>query len=494
MPNEPGPESEPSPSPEPVDPGSGSEPTSAAPSPDLARAEPTKAFFVSMLTRDISLADAILDLVDNSLDGALRSGAPATGYQDFRVELTVSGEQFVIIDNCGGIPRDVAIEYAFKMGRDPADARDTAIETIGMYGIGMKRATFKIGTEISVQTKHGEDEYEVKIDAAWLTEPGWKPLPLLAVDPADALQSPGTRISVRALHAGVSAHFRADHFVDELRKALGDHFTLFLQRGFSIVLNERSVEPTKIEILADPGGPRPYYFEMEKNETQIRVAAGINPGIPLEDGDEDEDDSRFQDNRAVATAGWTIFCNDRAVLVGDKSRLTGWGDGVPLFHPQFSVITGIVEFRARDAKELPITTTKRALDTSSESWLIAKSIMRDALAVFVRHTNRWKNVARSQQSPHWQRARPHDLADVAHMMEEQKLTANRKFDGARYFDPTAVLPKPPAAQATNSRITFSRPKEQIRVVAQHLLDDANEKPSRVGEACFSRVLKEIERE
>ena len=37
---------------------------------DRAEASPTKQFFVSMLTRDINLADAILDLVDNCLDGA----------------------------------------------------------------------------------------------------------------------------------------------------------------------------------------------------------------------------------------------------------------------------------------------------------------------------------------------------------------------------------------------------------------------------------------
>lgn len=41
------------------------------PSTDTAQASPTKQFFVSMLTRDISLADAILDLLDNCLDGAM---------------------------------------------------------------------------------------------------------------------------------------------------------------------------------------------------------------------------------------------------------------------------------------------------------------------------------------------------------------------------------------------------------------------------------------
>ena len=42
------------------------------PSTDRAEASPTKQFFVSMLTRDINLADAILDLLDNCLDGALQ--------------------------------------------------------------------------------------------------------------------------------------------------------------------------------------------------------------------------------------------------------------------------------------------------------------------------------------------------------------------------------------------------------------------------------------
>jgi hypothetical protein len=36
----------------------------------LISAEPTKSFFVDMLTRDIALEQAILDLVDNSVDGA----------------------------------------------------------------------------------------------------------------------------------------------------------------------------------------------------------------------------------------------------------------------------------------------------------------------------------------------------------------------------------------------------------------------------------------
>src|SRR5207245_9350440 len=90
---------------------------------------------------------------------------------------------------------------------------------------------------------------------------------------------------------------------------------------------------------------------------------GRNAGKDL--GNDDADDAGFERDRASAPAGWTVLCNDRAVIVGDKSRLTGWGDGIPLYHPQFAIITGIIEFRSKRADKLPVTTTKRALDKSS---------------------------------------------------------------------------------------------------------------------------------
>ena len=42
---------------------------------EAVSAAPVKSFFVYMLTRDIRLEDAILDLLDNCVDGILRSKA-----------------------------------------------------------------------------------------------------------------------------------------------------------------------------------------------------------------------------------------------------------------------------------------------------------------------------------------------------------------------------------------------------------------------------------
>ena len=39
---------------------------------NIIEGSPTKQFFIDMITRDISIEDAIMDLIDNSIDGANR--------------------------------------------------------------------------------------------------------------------------------------------------------------------------------------------------------------------------------------------------------------------------------------------------------------------------------------------------------------------------------------------------------------------------------------
>src|SRR5258708_35528764 len=109
-------------------------------------AAPVKSFFVHMLTRDIRLEDAILDLLDHCVDGMLRSNVgKATDrkkgpYAGFWAEIEFTKDSFTISDNCGGIPWTLH-DYAFRMGRMPG-GRANAPGSVGVYGIGMKRALF----------------------------------------------------------------------------------------------------------------------------------------------------------------------------------------------------------------------------------------------------------------------------------------------------------------------------------------------------------------
>jgi len=459
------------------------------PSRDQAQASPTKQFFVSMLTRDISLADAILDLVDNCLDGALRlADGSDVDYAKHFVRIELANNHFSIEDNCGGIPREVAKNYAFKMGREPDDDRDSETETIGMYGVGMKRAIFKMGRDALVRTRYGKDTFEVPITSAWLDTKGWDPLPIL--DPTTAsekLPEPGTTIHVKELYEGVSRHFANEAFVNEVRTAISEHFTIFLQRGLKVELNGEPVKPVHVEVLVSKreDGPAPFIFQKTIDGVLVSITVGLNTSRPISD---DEDDAAFEERRSSTTAGWTVLCNDRAVIVGDKSRLTGWGDGIPMYHDQFIVITGIIEFRSKRAEKLPVTTTKRALDTSSNIWLESLVKMKEGMRIWISYTNQWKNHPRADQSSYWENARPMSLTKAIEAVAARSTA--KRIDGQVEYNPqkTKVLPLPPDRTPSSRRIVFSRPLQELRLVSKMLFDDFDEKPGIVGDRCFELQL------
>ena len=98
-----------------------------------ANAHPKKRFFIEMFTRDIPLSDCILDLIDNCFDGLARTGrlqmhtvsdtifskkdTVAQNKSDRpHIRLEFDREQFQIIDNCGGIDYQYALEDVFNFG------------------------------------------------------------------------------------------------------------------------------------------------------------------------------------------------------------------------------------------------------------------------------------------------------------------------------------------------------------------------------------------
>jgi hypothetical protein len=463
---------------------------------DTAQASPTKQFFVSMLTRDISLADAILDLLDNCLDGAMRlANGDDVDYAKHFVKIEIAKSHFSIADNCGGIPRDVAKNYAFKMGREPDDDRDSKTETIGMYGVGMKRAIFKMGRNALVRTRFVDDMFEVPITSQWLEAKNWDPLPINEpTESKERLDEPGTTINVTELYEGVSRHFANEAFENEVRTAIAEHFTMFIQRGLRVELNGKPVDSVLVEVLVsmDEKSPAPYIYQKTIDDVLVSITVGLNTGKSL--ADDGEDDAEFERDRSSATAGWTVLCNDRAVIVGDKSRLTGWGDGIPLYHPQFAIITGIIEFRSKRADKLPVTTTKRALDTSSNVWLESLVKMKEGMRIWITHTNKWKNHPRADQSSYWETAKPMSLSKAIQAVAKRSLS--KKVGDAIEFNPqkARVLPEPEHKKPSSQKIVFSRPAEEVRLVSKLLFDDPDEKPGIVGEKCFEMQLSKAKKQ
>ena len=129
----------------------------------IINAYPTKELFISILVRDVTLRDAISDLVDNSVDGALKL-RPDGNYEGLSVNIKLNAEEsyFKIEDNCGGLPVSVARDYAFRFGRP--EGADEIKHSVGVFGIGMKRALFRLGGEFKVESIAQNSSFTMEVD------------------------------------------------------------------------------------------------------------------------------------------------------------------------------------------------------------------------------------------------------------------------------------------------------------------------------------------
>ena len=291
-------------------------------------ASPVKSFFVSMLTRDIQLEEAILDLLDNCVDGVLRSkkGNGTKPYEGFKAEITFGADSFSISDNCGGIPWDLH-EYAFRMGRSP-DRPPDAPGSVGVYGIGMKRAIFKIGRHCLVSTRNAEDQYEVEISPDWISNEAKWDIPVREADLSTNYD--GTTIVVGELYPGIAKTFAegAKSFKSDLKQMIATHYAYIMDKGFEVTVNGDSVRPRTTKLVYDrrraagADAIRPFVFKTAVDGVEVYVAVGFTRPIPSENELKDE---QVEARYSSIDAGWTILCNDRAILYCDRSELTGWG-------------------------------------------------------------------------------------------------------------------------------------------------------------------------
>ena len=460
---------------------------------DPVDASPVKSFFVTMLTRDIMLEEAILDLLDNCVDGIRRTNDVESEipYDGFWAEITFDEQTFSIADNCGGIPWEHA-DYAFRMGRDPERGQDAA-GVVGVYGIGMKRAIFKTGKSCVISTQSGTDQYEVNITPDWLRRQNAWSLPV--TEKATRMPEDGTTIIIGDLYEGIATRFgdESEDFQSELVGLIASHYAYIINKGFKVKVNDEIVEASTQELIYDPDNQsvknalQPFMYKVKTSAgVEVFMAVGFARPVPSQDEiDEENEIKRYSSE----DAGWTILCNDRAVLFCDKTEQTGWGEaGVPKYHTQFIAVSGVVEFRCEDPAELPMTTTKRGVDASSPLYLQVKDKMREGMKLFTDYTNHWKGLENE--------SRNHFAACSSLTFTELKATQDRwsfqstyrSIAGSSQFKP--ALPRPRPNDPKRRRISYMKETEKVRAVSEHLFDNADIHPSLVGEKCFDIIRDE----
>lgn len=475
-----------------------------------ANASPSKYFFCHMLTRDIELKDAIMDLMDNCVDGAMRQkGNPPSieddsYYKGYRIDIELTNNKFTIKDNCGGIPKKIAEEYAFRFGRPENLPEENRLPTIGLYGIGMKRAIFKIGTDAVVHTKTIDDgEYSVAIPCDWIQTDTWSFS--MTNGEGNVHHETGTTIIVN-LKNNISefSKEKLPDFIQSLMKDVASNFGLIIHKGLEITINKKLIKGVDISFVVDehPVKDRkrylPYIYSAIVDGVDVFMVLGFyrREILPSED-DIDEELKGGGRQRTSEKAGWTIVCNDRIVLYNNKDHLTGWGEfGIPKYHTQFIGIKGIVYFNSSNPSLLPTTTSKRGIDLNSELYASVKKRMCMALKNFIDYTNKWKGKEDEEK----RQSSKSKLMDVRDLIKNKnnferfldvKLKnvsrPNEKERDAVIFIPDLPLPK---ENVVSKRISFLVEVEEYDDVAEYLFDDDAEstKPAEVGKKCFNMIL------
>lgn len=424
-----------------------------------AEAEPTKDFFISMLVKDIELTRAILDLVDNSVDGARRN-AKKGNFRGFLVRIVATAERFEIEDNAGGISQEVAEHYAFRFGR--AAGMKTVKHSVGQFGVGMKRALFKLGTGFQVESTDSSGSFSVRVDVnEWKSTKDWF-FPLVS-SVRNLVDPPGTRIEVSPLHESVSQDFALENFQKKLKTDLEDAHSIGIQKGLAIWINGAKLEARKPTLLRS-AAIQPAYREFQHPKTgrgsvRVRLYAGV---------------SSASDSRAdPREAGWYVYCNERLVLGHDQTSMSVWGvSSIPKYHNQYAKFRGYAFFDCDDASRLPWNTTKTGVDIESPVFRHVQQsmiILTRPVIDFLNDVDAEKKLDQSAR----------------------KLTAafgNAKPVLLARLKPVEVFkcPAPGERERTETKISYSRSTEKVRTLQKQMGAKSSKE---VGERTFDYYFR-----
>lgn len=314
-----------------------------------------------MITKDVTVESCILDLIDNSID-AYKREKEKIKQGNIEISYSIADDYFSIYDNCGGMSKEIAVNKAFRFGNE----RDRGAGTLGMYGIGMKRSIFKIGSDFVVESRTDTDSYKVYMNRdEWTNlkdektnDDIWK----FHLDDVELNFNNGVRIEIKKLSDSLKTYLKMRNNVETLRDKIGSAYRELLENGVTISINGEKIHYSS-EYLYEARFLESYVnsYHIGKNkEIAIRIIAGVGDPSPKD-------------------AGWNIICNGRAVIQKDRTELTGWestydseedigvdeafqGKILPAFHNDFARFRGYVYIDCDDPNQLPLNTTKDSID------------------------------------------------------------------------------------------------------------------------------------
>lgn len=404
---------------------------------EIVLAHPTKTLFIDILTQDLDVKDCIMDLIDNSIDSYNRHRFK----NKKQIKLTINNNSFEIYDNCGGIEKQLLKEKAFLFGVEELKG---VTKSIGLYGIGMKRAIFKIGKKVELESDDGNYRNLLKIDVnKWRVQSDWN----FEIDSTKSKATDKkefTRIRVTDLREEIRIKFDSTSFLENLKKGIHVMYTVFMQKNVDIFLNKEKITPLDIEVTFDKN-----YQPARHHETYLKVDIDIVCFV---------EPTKGRTTKEIGKTGWNIFINDRLILVDDTSEITGWtGErgNLPKYHSIYNQFRGLVFLKSDDVSILPLNTFKNSLNIESKTYnYVLKKMVNTARPIINYLTKKYEKEKTETENIE------DNISSSSESVSKTKLSdlpvGNFNFKA------------PEKSSQTFTTISFSKPKEIVEKVKRHL--------------------------
>jgi len=314
-------------------------------------ATPSKRLFLSIIA-DYDLNRSICELVDNGLDVWVRGGRA----KEIIIKILLNkGQQTIMVeDNAGGIPKS-ELRYIVGPGQTGTSPTD---ETIGIFGVGTKRAVVALAQDIRIKTRHAKRKtYQVEFDDNWLADEDWE-LPVYEVD---EIAKGTTIVELQRLRLQIT-----DEAIIQLKDHLRTTYAKFLRSNRVLLeVNNQKLSPRFFENWAYPPRypPQRYKGNLKTEENRV-VRVEALAGLTRES------------SPAAGEYGVYFYCNDRLVARALKTFDVGFTRGLAgLPHPKVS-LTRVLIFLNGDARSMPWNSSKSDISTKHEvfvalhDWLV----------------------------------------------------------------------------------------------------------------------------
>ncbi len=276
--------------------------------------------------RDLDRAEALLELIDNSIDAWMRRRKkyPTKTAKTLNIYIDVDEAkgQLTYEDNAGGVNRD-NIENLVIPGYSETDDLEP---TIGSYRTGGKKAIFKLAAEANIRTRHWsptghtDEALQIHLDRSWLDNQTEYQFPYYVMKKADIEQ--GQTLYTFRLRDDWKSTEIFDKITTEVRRT---YTLLLLRQPIEIYFNNRA-EPLKpLEEMYRFSGT--YGKDTDLRPQRINFLSKLR----WQGKDYDVRIEMILGCRTTSTAmkgedGWGIdlYGNDRLFVLRDKEQVIDW--------------------------------------------------------------------------------------------------------------------------------------------------------------------------